>query len=168
MEIVNSVFMKKVMFLLFPIVFMLNTVGYAIDNNSDELLSLVNLTAATATQSKIAALLGTPIKVEETKKRTVWYYIHGNTKLVISWNVKTLLLEKFSFNCEPAKKGVFDNRLSAKLKSGVTDILQALKILGTPKDMTIKKATQEMHYAYEHNVLRLFFRDRVLVDYCLY
>ena len=82
--------------------------------------------------------------------------------------MKTTLLEKFSFTCDVVKKDVFDTRLQAKLTSGVTDILQTLKILGTPKDMTIKKATQEIHYAYAHNVLRLFFRNRVLVDYCLY
>ena len=168
MKKMERVCMRKVMFLVLAIVFIFNNAAFAIDPNPDELLSLINLTPATATQSKITSLLGKPLRVEETKKRTVWYYTHGNTNLVISWNLKSELLEKFSFNSEPVKKAAFDNRLSAKLQSGATDILQALKILGTPKDMTIKKATQEMHYAYEHNVLRLFFRDRVLVDYCLY
>ncbi len=159
---------KKHVFLLVGIVLVLSTRCLAIDASSEELLSLMNLTPATATQTRITSLLGQPTKIEATKKRTIWYYDHNNTKLAISWNLKTELLEKFSFNSEVIKKAVFDNRLSAKLQSGATDVLQALKLLGTPKDMTIKKATQEMHYAYEHNVLRLFFRDRILVDYCLY
>lgn len=167
MKTVNNMCMRKVMFLLLAIIFAFNNAGFAIDN-SEELLSLVNLTPETATQGKVTSLLGKPVKIEESKKRTLWYYTHGNTNLVISWNAKSALLEKFSFTCASLKKSVFDNRLATKLQSGATDILSALKILGTPKDMTIKKATQEMHYAYEHNVLRLFFRDRVLVDYCLY
>jgi hypothetical protein len=167
MEVINILFVKKAMFLALAFLLIFNNTGFAIDG-SEELLSLVNLTPATATQSKITSLLGKPLKIEETKKRTIWYYTHGNTNLVISWDIRTTLLEKFSFTCNLVKKDVFDSRLQAKLTSGVTDILQALKILGTPKDMTIKKATQEMHYAYAHNVLRLFFRNRVLVDYCLY
>jgi len=159
--------MNKGLFLLLAILVIFNSTGFAIDN-SDELLSLINLTPETATQGKITSLLGNPTKIEATKKRTVWYYTHGNANLVISWDMKTTLLEKFSFTCDVVKKDVFDTRLQAKLTSGVTDILQTLKILGTPKDMTIKKATQEIHYAYAHNVLRLFFRNRVLVDYCLY
>jgi len=168
MNVANCVFMKKVMFLMLAILFVFNTIGFAIDNSSDELLSLVNLTPETATQSKVTSLLGKPSNIEVTKKKTVWYYTHGDAKLEICWDMKTSLLQKFSFTSDLVKKDVFDSRLQAKLTSGVTDILQALKILGTPKDMTIKKATQEMHYAYAHNVLRLFFRNRVLVDYCLY
>jgi hypothetical protein len=34
--------------------------------------------------------------------------------------------------------------------------------------MTISESTQEVHYAYQNSVLRLFFRDRTLVDFCLY
>ena len=166
MKIVNSVCMKKVMMLLLAIL-LISRVSFAVDN-TDELLSLVNLTPETATQTKVTSLLGKPLKVEQTRKKTVWYYTHGKTNLTLSWDIKTSMLEKFAFTCEVDKKNTFDNRLQANLKSGATDILQALKILGTPKDMTIKKATQEMHYAYEHNVLRLFFRNRVLVDYCLY
>jgi len=159
---------KKMLLIFTVITLLLRSTVFAIEASPDELLSLVNLTPATATQSKITSLLGQPAKVEETKKRTTWYYTHGNSQLVLSWNLKTELLEKFSFSSVTEKKPVFDKRLSARLKSGATDVLQALKILGVPKDMTMKKATQEMHYAYEHNVLRLFFRDRVLVDYCLY
>jgi hypothetical protein len=160
--------MKKVLCLFVILLLTVSGPCFAKEINSDDLLSLVKLTAISATPDKVTSILGKPMKVEENKKRTSWYYNHGNTNLVISWSKKSTLFEKFSFTCESAKKSVFDTRLSKKLKSGATDIITALALLGTPKDMTIKGAKQEMHYAYEHNVLRLFFRDRMLVDYCLY
>jgi hypothetical protein len=160
--------MRKVMFLVMALVLMMNKPSRATDVNVDELLSLANLTKETATQSKVNSLLGTPAKVEENKKWTWWYYSKGNANMVICWNKKTDMLEKVSYTSEAAAKSAFDTNLSHKLKSGITDITQALKLLGTPKDMTIKEFTQEVHYAYQNNVLRLFFRNRTLVDFCLY
>jgi hypothetical protein len=160
--------MKKVLCLLAILLLVVTRPCSAKEINSDDLLSLVKLTATSATPEKVKSILGAPIRVEDNKKRTSWYYNRANSNLVISWSKKSALFEKLSFNCEPAKKSAFDTRLSKKLRSGATDIITAIAILGTPKDMTIKAAKQEMHYAYEHNVLRLFFRDRVLVDYCLY
>jgi hypothetical protein len=101
------------------------------------------------------------------QKKDLWFYTHGNTNLVISWNKKLATLEKFSFTCESVTKKVFNNALSRKLKSGTTDLAQAVKLLGIPEDMTIKTVTQEVHYAYQKCVLRLFFRNRTLVDYTL-
>ena len=160
--------MRKVLLLAPALLLILSQPCMATGHDADELLSFISLTPQTTTQVKVTSLLGTPTKIEESKKRTWWYYSHGNTNFVISWNKKSELPEKLSFTTEPAVKRAFDNSLYMKLKSGATDIGQALKILGTPKDMTIKGATQEMHYAYENKVLRLFFRDRLLVDFCLY
>jgi len=160
--------MKKLVCLLAILLIAISRACIAKEINSDDLLSLVKLTASAATPDKVTSILGKPAKVEENKKRTSWYYSRGTTNLVISWSRKSALFEKFSFTNDQAKKSVLDTRLSKKLKSGATDIITAIAILGTPKDLTIKAAKQEMHYAYEHNVLRLFFRDRVLVDYCLY
>lgn len=155
------------MFLLLALI-LINRPCRAIDYNADELLSLIRLTPESATQGSVTALLGKPLRVEENKKRTLWYYTHGNTEVVISWNSRSASFEKFSFTHKETAKSILDDRLPQQLKSGTTDITQALKLLGTPKDITVKEKTQEMHYAYQEKVLRLFFRDRVLVDYCLY
>ena len=158
--------MRKILFLLITLLFVINGPCQATDHIED-LLSLIKLTPGTATQEKITAMFGKPAKIEENKKRSWWHYNRGNTNLVICWNKKSDLPEKFSFINEPQEKLAFDNKIYSKLKSGATDIMQALKLLGPPKDMTIKTVTQEMHYAYQKNVLRLFFRDRVLVDFTL-
>ncbi|MGC4014663.1 MAG: hypothetical protein QM755_09140 [Luteolibacter sp.] len=133
----------------------------------DDLMSLITLSPATATPEKVTAVFGRPAKIEENNRKTWWHYIKGNVNLVVCWNKKSDALEKFSFTCEQPQKTAFDNALYRKLKSGATDIAAAVKLLGTPKDMTIKKMTQEMHYTYEKSVLRLFFRDKVLVDFTL-
>ncbi|MCD6010739.1 MAG: hypothetical protein K0Q79_601 [Flavipsychrobacter sp.] len=159
--------MRKVL-LISALLLAMSNFCMATDKNSDELLSFINLTPPSVTQQKITNLLGTPAKIEESKKRVMWYYTHGNTNLIISWNKKSELPEKFSFTSTPVVKPTFDNGLARKLKSGQTDISQALKILGPPHDMTIRESKQEMHYSYEGKMLRLFFRNRMLVDFCLY
>ncbi len=138
------------------------------DNNPYELLSLINLASNATTQDNIEATLGKPARIEEDRKRTRWYYSNGNADFVISWSNKSESLVKFSFRYNDAAKKDLDNALPGQLKSGLTNLTQALKLLGTPKDITIKEKTQEIHYAYNQKVLRLFFRDRILVDYCLY
>lgn len=158
--------MRKILFLLLAIIFVINRPCHATDY-SDDLLSLIRLTPGTTTQQNVTAIFGTPVKVEDNKKRIRWYYNHGNGNLVICWNKKSDMLEQFSFISTQAEKIILDNNVYTKLKSGATNIMQAIKLLGIPKDMTIKEFTQEMHYAYQKNVLRLFFRDRVLVDFTL-
>jgi hypothetical protein len=158
--------MRKILFLLLALVFIINKPCRATDH-SDDIMSIIKLAPKTVTQENITAIFGAPLKVEENKKRSWWHYSRGNTAFVICWNKKSELLEKFSFTCEQTEKLVFDNNVYRKLKSGATDIMQAVKLLGQPKDMTIKTATQELHYAYQKNVLRLFFRDKVLVDFTL-
>ena len=158
--------MKKVMF-LFLALFLFTGVRLLAIDRSGNLLSLVNLSHETATQEKITALLGQPMTIEEHKKRVWWHYSNDNSNLVICWNKKSDVFENFSFTCKPGQKCTFDKCIPRKLKSGSTDILQALALLGTPMDMKIKGATQEMHYSYANSVLRLFFRNRVLVDYTL-
>lgn len=159
--------MKKFLFSLLALLLALKPC-HAFDYKSDDLLSLVSLHPETATQGQITHMLGAPTRVEESKKRTHWHYVVGNTDLILSWSNKSESLLQFSFKQTPSEKNVLDNRLPGLLKSGSTNITQALSILGTPKDITIRPKTQEMHYAYQQKVLRLFFRDRVLVDFCLY
>ncbi len=168
MNLIKIVHMRKVLLLLPALMFALGIYSRAADRNSEELLSFISLTTPTVTQQKVTRMLGTPARIEESKRRIWWHYSHGTTNLVISWNKKSELPEKFSFTSTPAVKPAFDKNLPMKLRSGKTDIGQALKILGTPHDMTIRASKQEMHYNYENKVLRLFFRDRMLVDFCLY
>ncbi len=138
------------------------------DHDAEAMLSVISLAPQSATQVKVTSILGTPGKIEESKKRILWYYSRGKANLVISWSKKSDIPEKFSFTSEAIANKTFDKSLSSRLKSGSTDLVQALKILGTPKDMTIKLAKQEMYYSFQNKMLRLFFRDRKLVDYCLY
>ena len=159
--------MKKILFLLFALSIAVSKSCFATDHNTEDLLAWMKLSPKVATQESVTSLLGKPASIEESKKRTLWHYVKGNTDLTISWNNKSDQLEKFSFNCVPVEKSAFDTRLSRRLKSGTTDIMQAVKILGVPKNMTIKAVTQEMHYAYSNSVLRLFFRNGTLVDFTL-
>jgi hypothetical protein len=134
----------------------------------DELLSITKMDPEALTQSSITSLFGNPSKIEEGKRKTSWFYKQGNDNLVITWNKKNALVDKVSFTSEAVGIKTFDKSVSSKLVSGSTELSQALQLLGTPKDMTIKLNKQEVHYSFQDKVLRLFFRDNKLVDYCLY
>src|ERR1700743_3573277 len=100
--------MKKVIFLLLTCLFTAHMPCMAIDHSAEQLLSFIKLSPHAATQSDVTSVLGKPKKVEEGKKRTLWYYDHDNVRLIISWNKKSLQLEKFSFNNALPEKNVFD------------------------------------------------------------
>jgi len=156
--------MRKKLLLLLPL--FLITCGLSFAKEPD-LQSLAAITPQLASPGQMAAMLGQPTRIEENKKKTLWHYDLGDCDLVLSWDNKSDQFVKFSFINQPVQKKAFDARISRKLRSGTTDLSQALALLGTPKDMTIKESKQEVHYTYENSVLRLFFRDRVLVDYTL-
>lgn len=159
--------MNKILFLLFATFVSFCKPCAGTERSAEEVLSWMKLTPENATQDAVTSLLGKPAKTEENKKKTWWYYTHDNTTLMILWNNKSATLERYSFACIRPEKTAFDTRISHKLKTGTTDIMQAVKLLGIPKDMTIKAVTQEIHYAYSNSVLRLFFRKGLLVDYTL-
>ena len=156
--------MKKIVLLIAPLLFIISGACSAKD---PDLLSLAALSPAGTTQEQVKAMFGKPARVEENKKTTSWYYTLDNNSVELRWDKRSDEFIKCSFVSKPCEKAVFDTRLSRKLRSGSTDLAQTLSLLGTPKDMTIKESKQEVHYAYQNSVLRLFFRDRVLVDYTL-
>jgi len=158
--------MKKTLLLLTCILLSVYGKCLAIDH-SKNLLSLINVSRETATREKITAMLGQPAKIEENKKHIWWHYTNEQSDLVICWSKKSDLFENFSFTSEPSKKTICDGQLCKQLRSGSTDIIQTIKLLGTPADMKIKGSTQELHYAYQNVAMRLFFRNRVLVDFTL-
>jgi hypothetical protein len=158
--------MKKTLFLLFSLLISFSRPSLAIDN-SGTILSLVGLSRETVTKDKVTTLFGKPAKIEENKKRVWWSYTNDNTTLVFCWNKKSNLFENYAFKNIVPVKTVCDAAACRKLKSGSTDVTQAIKLLGTPADMKTKNATQELHYTYQNSVLRLFFRDRILVDFTL-
>src|SRR4051812_33125855 len=105
--------MRKVMFLLIALMLSLRPCQ-ATDFNGEELLSLLKLTSESATPAKLTSMFGKPLKVEESRKRTKWFYENGAIKMVVWWNKKSALLEKFSFISDEKGKGVFDNGLAYK------------------------------------------------------
>lgn len=156
--------MKKTILFLALVLLTISGISFAKD---PDLLSIASISPGNATQEQIIALFGKPERVEEKKKSASWYYNVNDNKVVLHWDKKSDQFVKCSFTSKPCEEAVFDTRLSRKLRSGTTDLKQTLALLGTPKDMTIKENKQEVHYTYRNNVLRLFFRDRVLVDYTL-
>lgn len=159
--------MRSVFILLTALLFTFSNTCGARNYDVEELLSLIALYHNTATQNQVTAMLGTPAKVTEGKKRVLWYYTGDLSNLTFYWNKKSDGVEKFRFNSEPTENCRFDINIPRKLKSGATDIKQAITLLGVPKDMTVKELTQELHYTYTDGTLRLFFRNGVLVDFTL-
>ena len=137
---------------------------YAFDQTS-QLLSLVKLSPENVTREKIMSILGKPARIDETRKGTRWYYTFNNSKLMLQWNKNEGMAEKFSFNCTSAPTCIFDKKNECKLQEGKMNVDQAVALLGTPKEMVMKSGKQVLYYNYQNSILRLFFRNRTLVDY---
>jgi hypothetical protein len=159
--------MKMMKMILATLALMVSTCAMAADNTVEDMMRIVQLLPGSTGKELVTSLYGQPTKVEQSKKRTWWHYNVGSTDLAVCWNNRSEVLERFSFKCETKIEGQFDNTIQSKLVSGTLAMSDALQILGKPKDMNIRANTQEIHYAFQNNVLRLFFRDRVLVDFCL-
>ena len=157
--------MRKV--LLFLLVVFAGHLNCCAIDHADNILSLVKMPPESITRDKVEAMFGKPVRVEEGRKGVRWYYVQGSTELTINWNAQSGSMQKFAFTNKTTIPGTFDNSIESKLRSGALDINNAVKLLGMPRDMIMKEATQVLHYSYHNNVLRLFFRNRTLVDYTL-
>ena len=157
--------MKKTTFILALMV--VYSVCFA-EAHTDRFLSIIGIQPEQTKQEDISSLLGQPNKIEQEKKQAVWHYTTKEGNFDVYWSNKTARLEKLSFSSESISKSNWDNRNSKYLKSGETNMTEVIKVLGLPKDMTIKSVSQELHYSYQNNVLNLFFRKGKLVNYCLY
>lgn len=142
--------------------------SYAAQDLSQRLLSLVQLKPQQATTTQITTILGQPNKTEENGRTHTWYYKTSTASLTLYWNGKNNRLEKYCFATTPDRKVAWDENKARFLKTGETELVQVLKQLGTPKDMTIKQMNQQVHYAFQDNVLNLFFRKGTLVNYTLF
>jgi|GEM_PF-1074097 len=162
---INGMMMRKVLVLL-SLVIGVHMQCAAFDH-AESLQSLAKMAPESITQTKVIAMFGQPERVEQLRKGVKWYYTNGGTELTINWSARSGSMQKFAFSHQPAAKTIFDNNIERQLKSGQIDITTAMKLLGVPKDMVMKEATQVMHYSYQNSMLRLFFRDRKLVDYTL-
>jgi len=113
-------------------------------------------------------MFGKPDRTENSRKQSVWYYKNEKNNITIYWNNRTATVEKCYFSTLAAYKTAWDHSKANMLRSGETSLQQAIKLLGAPKDMTIKSTNQELHYAFENSVLNLFFRNGTLVNYTVY
>ena len=152
----------------FCFVFFLNCLN-AKEHSLSDILNIAK-ESEKMTKDKVTKILGKPtIEVEENKRKSKWLYNSNKYNLIIHWKNSSETIDRIIFNTgDNIDRKDFDFNISTKIKSGVTELQQAIKLLGTPQDMLLKKQTQEVHYCYTNNTLRLFFRNHVLVDFALY
>ena len=153
---------RSVIFVLVSFFFCFSCIA---NDYTSKLLSLVKLSPESVTREKIISILGKPDKVENSRKSIRWYYVLDNSKLTLQWNKVEGKAEKISFNCKSTQKCLFDRKLECKLQEGLLNVAQAVSLLGAPKDMVVRQGKQILYYNYQNSVLRLFFRNRTLVDY---
>jgi len=136
-------------------------------DHSDDIEQFLKLSPGQVTQKRVESIFGKPERVEQSRKNVKWYYSGKEADVVINWGNKSQSLHRFSCNYKNSVCTKFDYSVVGKLKSGTMNLANALKLLGSPRDVLVKESTQIMHYAYENNILRLFFRNGALVDYTL-
>ncbi len=137
-------------------------------SQTEQLNYLINLFISNKSQQEIQDFLGHPFKIEMEKKQNVWYYNAGDANFAIYWSKDDSKFRKVSFSTVSKVNIEWDERNARFLKTGETRMTDVVKNLGIPREMLLKESNQEVHYNYNNNVLRLFFRKGVLVNYCLY
>lgn len=158
--------MKRVLLLCSLVLLLAANDAWAL-RPSDELNSIVQLASPHATPAQIRARLGSPTTIKEARRRTFWRYEKEGSEIVISWNNRSGAFERVSVTRKSSEQRPFDERASAKLISGKTQLPEALSIMGSPRSMLLKENRQELHYTFSNSIVRLFFRNNVLVDFTL-
>jgi hypothetical protein len=130
-------------------------------------LPLLKMAPHRVTQDKVLVMLGKPQKVDLARKSTTWRYAQDSSVLQIRWRNGINHAEKIIFNCSNRNLSKYDPEICRKFKEGKLEVAQAVTELGTPRNMKAQKVTQVLHYHYKNSLLRLFFRDQLLVDYTL-
>lgn len=149
--------------------FMAHGEAFGDEKHTDRVSALTRLNPSDWTKERFRMVLGPPTNETTEGRRVLWEYQVSDARISIQWEKEEALARRVSYESGLShKERELDYSLPDKLKIGATPITQAIKILGLPDDMALKKATQELHYTYNEKVLRLFFRDGVLVDFTLY
>ncbi len=133
----------------------------------EKVLSLLKLPPESITRDKVGSVLGKSLQIEESKRGTKWLYTFDSCTLAVYWNREGVAAERFAFTCDANKRCMYDKGLEQKIKEGKMTVSQAVTLLGVPQEMVVKRGTQVMNYTFCSKRLRLFFRDRVLVDHSL-
>ncbi|NDC41293.1 MAG: hypothetical protein EBZ77_07055 [Chitinophagia bacterium] len=133
----------------------------------NKFLPVLKMPPSALTQEKVTALLGQPVKVDQGKRGSTWYYEKDNAVLQVKWRNEQAFAEKISFSCKNMALLTYDPELGAHFKEGQLKFADAVSVLGTPGEMQARKVTQVLHYKFKNSMLRLFFRNQVLVDYTL-
>ncbi len=147
----------------------LSETATAKDKLASSLTKIAALDVSRTDQPTIRKNLGAPAKVEVKTRKTAWVYFSDRSKLVVEWEGLPANIKKLNFEMlKGPLASALDYSLADKLHDGETTMVQALKIFGIPAEMEMKEKSQEICYVFADKKLRLFFRDRVLVDFALY
>jgi hypothetical protein len=156
--------MKHKLLFFIPLFILVQSVCFAIDPVQN-FLSLLKLDPKAITKEKVTALLGKPYKVEDNHKILRWTFkTKDDNEIKISWHSKSGTFSLCTYKNTLFRAKDVDKATVNKLTIGTTDISTSVKLLGTPQELIIKDATQTLHYSCPSGLLRLFFRDRTLVD----
>ena len=118
----------------------------------------------------VVSVCGKPGKLVEDERKLKLEYAGEKFKLLAEWDKEKGMLKKLSYDLLAAiTVPAMDYRLADKLHDGVTGLREVVAIFGNnPKSFVIKENNVELYYVFKDTNLRLFFRDRILVDFTLY
>jgi hypothetical protein len=135
---------------------------------SDKLISILSMKPSETTPANVSTLLGRPDQIDEGKQKNVWYYNSKFGSLVLYWDGKVIKLQKMMFSAiTSAEKTILDETKAKQLHSGETALVDAIKLLGLPKELEMKGVNQQLRYVFKDSKLNLFFHGGTLVNYTL-
>lgn len=136
---------------------------------SEKLISILSMKPSETTPANVSTLIGKPDQIDEGGRKNVWYYNSKVGSIVLHWDGKVIKLQRLFFTTiTSTEKTMLDEAKAKQLRSGETALVDAIKLLGVPKELEVKGANQQLRYVFKDSKLNLFFRSGTLVNYTLF
>lgn len=138
---------------------------YAFSNNSTSgrnYSKILHLLPDRVTPANVKSILGDAalIKIDNTVNDEQWEYRTADATMIFHWRNGELQ----NLNCTgfASSKSEWANKNLSGLEMGVSDVFDAMKTLGEPRDVFVNGSQQLLRYVYRENILELRFRDGLL------
>lgn len=136
------------------------------DNAKAPALSrLLELLPGHINRPELQQICGDPasININNKTREEVWEYKKNKYSITMKWDTKNECLKDFTYTLGSKLSQTRKNRNIATLKIGISNISQALTILGAPSSLHINGDIEKLKYNYANTTVEYQFKDGLLM-----
>ena len=128
--------------------------------------TLANIVHLKATKQEVRDNLGEPDKIMAFKDYTHWQYNGKEVNIQIQWDEETNQITNLQYTSRNNKSEAWVSDWQKKLEIEKSTFDQILKQLGMPSGViATNKEQQSVEYRYSNYMLRMLFKEGLLIQY---